>query len=248
MSQKLTNDEDRVERLKYVIERLNYIKSTPTTPTGIDRLDDILYGGIPTGYSILLTSPPLDEKDRITESFLQQGLDNDETALLLTTMMKRVINRFVINYRDTFYLMLCSPWVDESIQDMPNVCTFYGVEDLTQLNISLKVFLREINEKGYKINRVVIELLSDVLLMHETRVVRRWLMDLITLFKQQKITTLANLDQGMHTPSEARVIIDLFDGHMDIMEKKSANGTETKIKIKRLYNKKYQKNELELRV
>ena len=82
--------------------------------------------------------------------------------------------------------------------------------------------------------------------MHETRVVRRWLMDLITMFKQQNITTLATMDQGMHTDSDARIITDLFDGHMDIAEK-SDESTEKKLTIKRLYNKKYQKKDLKLR-
>jgi KaiC/GvpD/RAD55 family RecA-like ATPase len=247
MSKKLTNDETRVERLQYLIERLEYSENNPTTPIGIDNLDDSLYGGIPTGYAILLTSPPLDEKDRIIESFIHEGLNRGETVLLLSTMVKSVVNSLVMNKKDTFYLMLCSPWGDDTLQNMPNVCTFSGVEDLTQLNITLRVFLRDINEKVHSIDRVVIDLISDSLLIHETRVVRRWLMDLITMFKQQNITSLSTMDQGMHSASESRVIIDLFDGHLEITENKSPDKTENVLKINRLYNKKYQKKDLALR-
>lgn len=246
MSKKLTDDQARAERLKYLIERVEYSKNNPTTPTGLQELDDILYGGIPTGYSILLTSPSLDEKDLIIDTYLRQGLIQDETVLLLSTMIKSISNSFVMKYPDNFYLMLCSPWADSVIQDSPNVSKFHGIEDLTQLNISLRVFLREITEKEHTIERIVIDLISDALLMHETRVVRRWLMDLITMFKQQNITTLATMDQGMHSDSDVRIITDLFDGHMDIAEK-SDESTEKKLTIKRLYNKKYQKKDLKLR-
>jgi KaiC/GvpD/RAD55 family RecA-like ATPase len=205
-----------------------------------------MYGGIPTGYSILLTSPPLDEKDLIIDTYLKEGLNQDETVLLLSTMVKSVSNNFVMDYPNQFYLMLCSPWADSVIQDSPNVSKFHGIEDLTQLNISLRVFLREITDKCTTIERVVLDLISDALLMHETRVVRRWLMDLITMFKQQNITTLATMDQGMHSASDARIITDLFEGHMDIAETNNESPGK-KLTIKRLYNKKYQKKELTLR-
>ena len=67
MSKELRDDYARVERYEYLIERLEYSVNNPTIPTGIQELDDILYGGIPSGYSILLTSPPSDEKDLSTD-------------------------------------------------------------------------------------------------------------------------------------------------------------------------------------
>jgi KaiC/GvpD/RAD55 family RecA-like ATPase len=247
MSKKLTNDEARVERLKYLIERVEYSKNNPTKPIGIQELDDILYGGIPSGYSVLLTSPPLDEKDLIVDSYLQQGLFKEETVLQITSSIKDISRSFVLNYPDNFYIMLCSPWAESIIEDTQNLAKIPGIEDLTQLNISLNVFIRDIKQRGKNIDRVVIDLLSDTLLMHETRVVRRWLMDLLTLFKQLKVTSLSTLDQGMHSASEARIIIDLFDGHMDITENRLERSTKKILNIKRLYNKKYQKKDLELR-
>jgi KaiC/GvpD/RAD55 family RecA-like ATPase len=244
----VTDDEARVERFKYLIERIEYSVNNPTKPSGIQELDDLLYGGIPSGYSILLTSPPLDEKDHILECFLRQGVIQGETVLLLSTMLKSVSTSLVMNNKDNFYLMLCSPWAENIIQDMPNVLKFHGVEDLTQLNISLKVFIREILEKNNNIDRVVLDLISDSLLMHETRIVRRWLMDLLTMFKQLKITTLSTIDPGMHSSDVTRIIIDLFDGHINLVEKRVDDRIEKKLKIKRLYNKKYQNKDLELKV
>jgi KaiC/GvpD/RAD55 family RecA-like ATPase len=248
MEKKLSDDEARVERFKYLIERVKYSVNNPTTPSGIQELDDILYGGIPSGYSVLLTSPPLDEKDYIIESFLRQGVINGETVLLLSTILKSVSSSLILNNTDNFYLMLCSPWADNIIEDLPNVLKFHGVEDLTQLSIALKVFIREILDKNKTIDRVVLDLISDSLLMHETRVVRRWLMDSLSMFKQLNITTLSAMDLGMHSSDETRIIIDLFDGHLDLTEKRVDKTIEKTLKVKRLYNKKYQNKDLELEV
>jgi KaiC/GvpD/RAD55 family RecA-like ATPase len=246
MAKKVSDDLARVERYKYLIERIEYSENNPTTPTGIQELDDILYGGIPSGYSILLTSPPLDEKDLIAETFLQQGIVEDETVLLISTMLREGSSKFVKNNQNNFFLVLISPWAENLVQDMPNILKFHGMEDLTQLNISLKVFLREIMNNGKTINRVIIEPLSDALLIHETRVVRRWLMDLLTMFKQLNATTLAILDPGMHSTGESRIIIDLFNGHFNLTEKRVENVTKTIFNVKRLYNKKYLKEDLEI--
>lgn len=246
LENEVPDDESKVERYKYLIERVEYAAKNSTTPTGIQELDDILYGGIPSGYSILLTSPSLDQKELILESFLRQGVIQDETVLLLSTMLKSGSSSQVENKQDTFYLMLCSPWADNIIEDKPNVLKFHGIEDLTQLNISLKVFIREILEKSDAIDRIVLDLVSDALLMHETRVVRRWLMDLLTMFKQLNITTLSTLDPGMHSSDEVRIIVDLFEGNLDITEKQVEETTKTMLRVKRLYNKKYQNVDLEL--
>jgi KaiC/GvpD/RAD55 family RecA-like ATPase len=245
MMKEVTDDDSRLEILRYVIERLEYSAKNPTVPTGLDDLDDILYGGIPEGYAILITSPPIDEKDFIIESFLRDGTNKNEVVLLVSTRLKGVTKKLV-EENQGFNLMLCSPWADNMVQDASNVLKFHGVEDLTQLNISLKIFLRNIEQIKKSFNRVVLDIVSDALLMHETRVVRRWLMDLLTMFKYMEVSTLSMLDPGMHSQDEVRTLIDLFDGHIDISEKMAENEQKKILTIKRLYNKKYLNRILEL--
>jgi len=71
-------------------------------------------------------------------------------------------------------------------------------------------------------------------------------MDLHRMFKQLNITTLSTLDAGMHSSDEARIINDLFEGNLDITEKRDEETTKTMLRVKRLYNKKYQNRDLEL--
>jgi hypothetical protein len=72
-------------------------------------------------------------------------------------------------------------------------------------------------------------------------------MDLLTMFKQLNITTLSTLDPGMHSSDESRIIIDLFEGNLDITDKRVEDTPKTMLRVKRLYNKKYQNMDLELR-
>jgi len=43
------------------------------------------------------------------------------------------------------------------VEDGPNVLKFQGIDNLTQLNISLEVLLRDISEQGKNLRRVVID-------------------------------------------------------------------------------------------
>ena len=199
---------------------------------------------MPKGYAILITSPPLDEKDLLIDSFLKQGIYREDAVLFFSTRLRGIASELVDGNPESFFLMLCNPWADNIISDRPNVLKFNGVEDLTQLNISLEVFFRNIAEEGVNIRRVVLDIVSDALLTHEIRVVRRWLMDLLTMFKHRNLTIISTLDPDMHSRDESRTIIDLFDGHIDISEREVNDELNKILAIKRLYNKKYLEKDL----
>lgn len=95
--------------------------------------------------------------------------------------------------------------------------------------------------KGTKRNLKTIfsDLLSDALLTHDIPTVRKWLGDLLTRFKSKKITTLWTLDPGMHREEAKRAVINLFDGHLAVEEKKIDEKSMNVLTIKRLYGMKY---------
>ncbi|KON31099.1 hypothetical protein AC482_01960 [miscellaneous Crenarchaeota group-15 archaeon DG-45] len=242
----VADEERHAEIFRYAIDRVEYSAANPTVSTGIDELDDILYGGVPEGYAVILISPPLDERDLLTEGFLRDGVDRDEAVLLITTRLRGVASGLATERPDRFYLMLCSPRADLMVGDGPNVLKFQGVENLTQLNIALERFLRGISERGGGPRRVVLDIVSDTLLTHELRVARSWLTDLLTMLKAGDATVLSTLDPDMHSRDEARTVIDLFDGHMDIEEREADGERRRTLTVRRLYGKKYLDRELVL--
>jgi len=79
---------------------------------------------------------------------------------------------------------------------------------------------------------------------HEMRVVRRWLTDLLTMFKSMNSTILSSLDPGMHSRDKVRTVIDLFDGHIDIEEREAEGERRKTLTVRRMYGKKYLDREL----
>jgi KaiC/GvpD/RAD55 family RecA-like ATPase len=54
------------------------------SPTGIPRLDDLLLGGIPPKGHVLLAGPPFSGKELVLYSFLVEGLQKGEPAIIIT--------------------------------------------------------------------------------------------------------------------------------------------------------------------
>lgn len=58
------------------------------------------------------------------------------------------------------------------------------------------------------------------------------------------IHKLAVIDPQMHPQEEAQAITGLFEGEIRVYEKETANGAEKVLRIRKLDNQKYSKNEL----
>lgn len=57
----------------------------PKIPTGTKRLDDLLYGGLPPGSSVLFVGPPFSGKEIGILAFLAEGLKRGIPAIIVTT-------------------------------------------------------------------------------------------------------------------------------------------------------------------
>ena len=77
-------------------------------------------------------------------------------------------------------------------------------------------------------------------MQHHAVETRRWLTALMTKLKSEDFTTLAVMDPEMHSPQDARAILDLFDGEINIFEK----GLGRHVGIRKMGNQKYLKDEL----
>ncbi|MCZ2856667.1 MAG: hypothetical protein O2U62_06205, partial [Candidatus Bathyarchaeota archaeon] len=92
--------------------------------------------------------------------------------------------------------------------------------------------------------RICLEIISDVLLQHHAVNSRRWLNALIPELKSKGFTTLAIMDPQMHPPQDARAILDLFEGEINMYEKETDKGLQKFLKIRKMYNQRYLENEL----
>ena len=213
--------------------------------TGYGDLDDLLFGGLPRNYAVILTSPSCDERDLLIKRFLKTGAKEGEIIFYVTIEASGVKN-LVEQFKSNFHLFICNPQADKIIESLPNVLKLKGVENLTDISIALSSAFRRLNKAPSGPRRACIEIISDVLLQHHAISTRRWLTALIPKLRSRGFTTLAVMDPGMHTPQEVRAVLGLFDGEMNIYEKETEKGLEKFLKIKKMTKQKYSKSELPL--
>jgi KaiC/GvpD/RAD55 family RecA-like ATPase len=215
--------------------------------TGFQDLDNLLFGGLPRNFAVILTSISCDERDLLVKRFLETGAREGNTTLCVIVDPEDVRN-LVYEFKHNFYVLTCSPRLDENFEKLPNVAKATGVENLTEINIALETLLRNLSEepheKGDK--RACLEVLSDVLLEHGAVQTRKWLSRLIPELRSRGFTTLAVVNPHMHTSEQLQAVLDLFDGEISIYEKADDDITKY-LRIRKMHRQRYLENELPVR-
>ena len=214
--------------------------------TGHEDLDNMLFGGIPKEYAVILTSPSFDERTFLVRRFLETGAKRGELTFYVT-IDPGSIKALAKEYQRNFYLFLCNPQADKIVESLQNVFKLKGVENLTEISIALTSAFRQVDVTSTASRRVCIEIISDVLLQHHAVSTRRWLAALIPEFRSRGFTTLAIVNPQIHSPQEVQAILDLFEGEINIFEKETKRGLEKFLKIKKMHDQMYVERELPLK-
>ncbi len=141
-------------------------------------------------------------------------------------------------------MFVCNPQADAIVQDQPNVSKLKGIENLTEIDISLTKAFRKLDPSEKSPKRICIEILSDVLLQHHAINTRRWLSALLPTLKSKGFTILAVVDPSMHPVEEMQAVLGVFDGEIRVTEKETTEGIKQTLRVRKLVNQKYQENEI----
>jgi KaiC/GvpD/RAD55 family RecA-like ATPase len=213
--------------------------------TGYANLDKLLYGGIPPNFAVVLTSPPSVEEKSLIRSFIETGVKNDEVTFYVTidpSFAKDLAEKFASN----FYLFICNPQADAFLKKGSNVFILKGVENLTDINIALTQAFRKLDVAKKGPRRICLNILSDALLRHGSVVTRKWLSELIAALNSEGFTILAVINSQMHASEDINAILGLFEGEINIFERETEEELKRYLKIKRMGNQKYLRNEIHL--
>jgi tetratricopeptide (TPR) repeat protein len=242
-------DIEKVEaRLLYIETGKEALVPKPTelVATGYADLDKLLCGGLLSSSALVLASPSCNERDSLIKSFLETGAKNGEVTFYVTidpSLVRNLANVFQSN----FYLFVCNPQADAIVGDSRSIFKLKGVENLTDISIALTSAIHKLDPSLKGPRRICIGLVSDVLLQHHAVQTRRWLTGLISELRANGFTTLAVMDPEMHPSQEVRAVLDLFEGQIDLYEKETEKGSEKFLKIKKMANQRYLKDELLLK-
>jgi len=184
-----------------------------TIPTGYVTLDNILYGGLPLGSSIVLTGPPCDEKNLILTRFVETSLAMGRKCVFISTSLDHVRN--LLRYSKSFYVIICNPQADMIAAGHPDVVRMSSVDSLTALNLEYDKAVTTMRSEKPAV--LCLEILDDILLTHHGGS-RRWLMDILGRNKTNQITCLATFNPAMHPAGESQAVLETFDGHIDLYE------------------------------
>jgi KaiC/GvpD/RAD55 family RecA-like ATPase len=213
--------------------------------TGCIDLDNLLFGGLPENYSVVLTSASSDERQLLIRRFLEAGAKTGQTTYYITAEIGDVAD-LAEKFQANFHLFVCNPRADVMIKDLPNLFKLKGVGCLTDIDIALIKSFRRLDASQTGPRRLCITILSDVLLEHHAVITRKWLGGLLPDLKARGFTTLAVVNPEMHPLDEVQAILGLFEGEIRISEKETSEGLEKTLRIRKLYNQKYLENELVL--
>jgi KaiC/GvpD/RAD55 family RecA-like ATPase len=211
--------------------------------TGHANLDKLLYGGIPPNFAVALTSPPSDEGNLLIKSFIETGVKNNEITFYVTidpSFARDLAREFPSN----FYLFICNPQTDDFLKKASNVFILKGVDNLTDVNIALTQAFRKLDATKKGPRRICVNILSDVLLRQGAVLTRKWLSELISALNSEGFTILGVVNSQMHVIEDVNAILGLFDGEINIRETETVKELKRYLKIKRLSNQKYLKNEI----
>lgn len=213
--------------------------------TGFSGLDDLMFGGIPENYAVVLSSPSTDERDALINNFLEAGVKSDQLTFYMTADVEKA-KSLAEKLWPNFYVFVCSPSVNVKIEESPNVINLNSVENLTEINISLLKAFRNIPFSKESQKRFCLGVLSDVLLQHHAVITRKWLSQFILDLKSKGFTTLAVLNRQMHPSEEVEAIIGHFDGEIQIFERETESGLRQVLRIRKLHDQRYLENEVVL--
>jgi len=214
--------------------------------TGYADLDKLLCGGLGSGSAVVLSSPSCNERDSLIKSFLETGAKNGEVTFYVT-IDPGLVKSLAEESQSNFYLFVCNPQAETIVRDSPNIFKLKGVENLTDISIALTSAIRRLDPSLKGPRRICIGLISDLLLQHHAVQTRRWLTGLISELRANGFTTLAVMDPEMHPSQEVRAVLDLFEGQVDLYEKETERGSQKFLKIKKMANQRYLKDELLLK-
>ena len=213
--------------------------------TGSTKLDELLHGGIPQRFSVALTTPLSDEGNALIKNFIETGAKNNQTTYFITvdpSIGIDIARKFPAN----FFMFIANPQTEFRIKKADNVFVTNGIENLTEINIALTKALRQLDPTQKGPRRICLNIVSDVLLQHGSIITRKWLSELITTFKAKEFTIMATIDPQMHPSTDVHALLSIFDGEINIRERETIKELKRFLKIKRMRNRKYLKNEVEL--
>ncbi len=192
--------------------------------TGIDRLDELLKGGIPLKSNVLIYAPPFIGKEIILKRFALSGLENGERIIFVLTDtsfsdMRKDMRKLDANYEKyekdgmVKYIDVYSQSVE--LKESDEAVTFID-SPVNRERIASSIIQAQRENAGS--SRIIFDSLSTLIVYSDAKAVFRFLQVLSGISKRMGATSLFSMTRGMHEEIEVQTIKHLMDGVIEMRE------------------------------
>ncbi|MBU4256609.1 MAG: hypothetical protein L6265_12550 [Thermoplasmatales archaeon] len=194
--------------------------------TGIRRLDDLLFGGIPFGSNVMVYGPSFTGKQVILNRFVTEGLGKDIPCVIITVDksvadVKEELKEYVSDYDKCEknglirYIDIYSKRMELKC-DEQNVEYIKDIKDLDVISLAVNNTLGTLkgDTEGY---RMVLPL-STLFTNLNPHDVFNFLEDLTGKCKRDNSVVLYSLTKGLHSETDVQVLRHLMDGVIEFKE------------------------------
>jgi KaiC/GvpD/RAD55 family RecA-like ATPase len=200
---------------------------TAKVRTGVRRLDDLLFGGLPPGSQVLVNGPAHTGKDLLGRFFLIEGLKQGQGALLVVTDRTYTIlreemqallpnyneleRRGLVRYVDLYSRSLGVTEAEKGVKLLSS--TDKGLLD--QLPQAVNGFAAELKERagGY---RFLFESVSTVTAYLDSSQAFRVLQPLVGRRKLDGASGYYEIETGMHSEADLQTLEHMVDGSLNL--------------------------------
>jgi KaiC/GvpD/RAD55 family RecA-like ATPase len=195
--------------------------------TGVRRLDDLLFGGVPVGSQVLVNGPAHTGKDILSRLFLIEGLKQGHGALWVLSDRSYVTvreemaalhpayadleKRGLVRYVDLYSRSMGVTEADRSVRLLSN--TDKGVLD--QLGNAVNQFSADLKEKAGSY-RLVFESVSTLTAYVDIGAAFRFLQPFVGRRKLDRAAAYYEIETGMHSESDLQTLEHMMDGSVNL--------------------------------
>jgi len=190
--------------------------------TGMERLDDLLMGGMPFGSTVLFVGPPFIGKEVAMLLFLAEGLRKGVPAIVITTSHPPAeISKEIAPILPTFMEMQqlgMVRWIDASgVQDPqagsdPSVIKVSGPGDFGGITAALDKCIKDFQRQNQPYFRLAYMSLSLSMTQSNEKEAFQFVQTVAAKVKLAKAVSLFAIERGMHTEQQLESVQHLMTG------------------------------------
>ncbi len=191
--------------------------------TGIDRLDDLLNGGIPAGSQFIVYGPSFIGKELVINAFAAEGLAEGAPLIWITTdrtideiraEMTSVISSYteyekngLVYYIDAYSRIVGDDSVSENAAYLDENSSVETINDMANSRISSIETL--VKEKGY---RLVFRSVSSLSANHDIKSIFALLRQFVAHRRKDRCVGIYSVEKGIMPEQDLQIINSIMDG------------------------------------